>query len=95
MLENFISAVKLAKIDSKNKFCKYLLTLVCGGFAEFTKSQDFIESFKVKEDELSIFRYRGYGNPGICILKQKMVVNMIENIILFGRRINMESSFQM
>jgi len=68
-----ISAVKqLAKIDSRvNKLCKYLLTLVCGGFAEFTKSQDFIESFKVKEDELSIFRYRGFGNPGRMFIKTK------------------------
>jgi len=46
-----------------------LLTLVCGGFAEFTKAQDFIESFKVKEDELSIFRYRGFGNPGRMYIK--------------------------
>ncbi len=68
-----ISAIRqLAKIDSRvNKLCKYLLTLVCGGFAEFTKSQDFIESFKVKEDELSIFRYRGYGNPGRMYIKTK------------------------
>ena len=68
-----ISAVRqLSKIDSRvNKLCKYLLTLVCGGFAEFTKSQDFIESFKVKEDELSIFRYRGYGNPGKMYIKTK------------------------
>ena len=68
-----ISAVRqLAKIDSRvNKLCKYLLTLVCGGFAEFTKSQDFIESFKVKEDDLSIFRYRGFGNPGRMYIKTK------------------------
>ena len=68
-----ISAVRqLSKIDSRvKKLCKYLLTLVCGGFAEFTKSQDFIESFKVKEDELSIFRYRGYGNPGRMYIKTK------------------------
>ena len=26
-----------------NKFCKYLLTLVCGGFAEFTKSLDKVD----------------------------------------------------
>ena len=45
--------------------------MVCGGFAEFTKSQDFIESFKVKEDELSIFRYRGFGNPGKMYIKTK------------------------
>ena len=61
-----ISAIRqLSKIDRRvNELCKYLLTLVCGGFGEFTKSQDFIDSFNVKEEELSIFRYRGYGNPG-------------------------------
>ena len=66
-----ISAIRqLSKSDERvNKFCKYLLTLVCGGSTEFTKSQDFIESFKVKEDELSIFRYRGFGNPGKMFIK--------------------------
>ena len=68
-----ISAIRqLSKSDSRvNKQCKYLLTLVCGGFAEFTKAQDFIESFKVNEDELSIFRYRGFGNPGRMYIKTK------------------------
>ena len=68
-----ISAIRqLSKIDNKvHELCKYLLTLVCGGFAEFTKSQDFIESFKVKEEELSIFRYRGFGNPGRMYIKTK------------------------
>ena len=68
-----ISAIRqLSKIDQRvNELCKYLLTLVCGGFAEFTKSQDFIESFNVKEDELSIFRYRGFGNPGKMYIKTK------------------------
>ena len=66
-----ISAIRqLSKIDEKvNKFCKYLLTLVCGGFGEFTKSQEFIESFNVKEKELEIFRYRGNGNPGKMYIK--------------------------
>ena len=68
-----ISAIRqLSKIDTRvNQLCKYLLTLVCGGFAEFTKAQEFIESFNVKEDELSIFRYRGYGNPGKMYIKTK------------------------
>ncbi len=68
-----ISAIRqLSKSDERvNKLCKYLLTLVCGGSTEFTKSQDFIESFKVKEEELSIFRYRGYGNPGRMYIKTK------------------------
>ena len=62
----------MSKSDERvNKLCKYLLTLVCGGSTEFTKSQDFIESFKVKEDELTIFRYRGFGNPGKMYIKTK------------------------
>jgi len=68
-----ISAIRqLSKTDERvNKLCKYLLTLVCGGSTEFTKSQDFIKSFKVKEEELSIFRYRGFGNPGKMYIKTK------------------------
>jgi len=68
-----ISAIRqLSKSDPRvKKQCKYLLTLVCGGFAEFTKAQDVIENFKVEEDELSIFRYRGVGNPGRMYSKTK------------------------
>jgi len=68
-----IGAIRqLSKTDERvNKLCKYLLTLVCGGSTEFTKSEDFIESFKVKEEELTIFRYRGYGNPGKMYIKTK------------------------
>ena len=68
-----ISAIRqLSKIDERvNKQCLYLLTLVCGGSTEFTKSQDFINSFNVKEEELDIFRYRGYGNPGLMYIKTK------------------------
>jgi len=68
-----IGAIRqLSKTDERvNRLCKYLLTLVCGGSTEFTKSQDFIESFKVKEEELSIFRYRGFGNPGRMYIKTK------------------------
>ena len=68
-----ISAIRLlSKTDERvNKYCKFLLTLVCGGSTEFTKSQDFINSFNVKEEELDIFRYRGYGNPGRMYIKTK------------------------
>ncbi len=66
-----ISAIRqLSKTDDRvNQSCKYLLTLVCGGFGEFTKSQDFIKSFNVKEESLEIFRYRGNGNPGKMYIK--------------------------
>ena len=40
-------------------------------FSEFTKSQDFIKGFNVKEEELETFRYRGYGNPGLMYIKTK------------------------
>ena len=68
-----ISAIRqLSKTDERvNKQCKFLLTLVCGGSTEFTKSQDFIKSFNVKEEELEIFRYRGFGNPGRMYIKTK------------------------
>ena len=43
-----ISAIRqLSKIDSRvNDLCKYLLTLVCGGIPEFTKSQDLLKILK-------------------------------------------------
>jgi coenzyme F420 hydrogenase subunit beta len=68
-----ISAIRqLSKTDERvNKQCKFLLTLVCGGSTEFTKSQDFIKSFNVKEEELETFRYRGFGNPGRMYIKTK------------------------
>ena len=62
----------LAKTDERvNQYCKYIFTLVCGGFQELTKSQEFIDSFNVKEEELEAFRYRGFGNPGRMYIKTK------------------------
>ena len=62
----------LAKTDERvDQYCKYIFTLVCGGFQELTKSQEFIDSFNVKEEELEAFRYRGFGNPGRMYIKTK------------------------
>ena len=62
----------LAKSDERvDRYCKYIFTLVCGGFQELTKSQEFIDSFNVKEEELEEFRYRGFGNPGRMYIKTK------------------------
>ncbi|SLN67318.1 coenzyme F420-reducing hydrogenase subunit beta [Roseovarius albus] len=41
-----------------------VLVMVCGGASELGKSEDLLEEFGVTEDELTLFRYRGYGNPG-------------------------------
>ncbi len=40
------------------------LTMVCGGQSRFEKSADVIDELGLDETEVSLFRYRGYGNPG-------------------------------
>ena len=40
------------------------LTMVCGGQSRFEKSSDVIDELGLTEPEVSLFRYRGYGNPG-------------------------------
>jgi coenzyme F420 hydrogenase subunit beta len=61
-----ISAVRnLAKLDPRvDRYMRFALTLVCGGASELTKSEDVLTEFGVTEEQLSLFRYRGYGNPG-------------------------------
>ncbi len=55
----------LATVDGRvDRFCRYMLTLVCGGASELGKSTDVLDSLGIAEEELSVFRYRGYGNPG-------------------------------
>ncbi|MGN6168017.1 MAG: Coenzyme F420 hydrogenase/dehydrogenase, beta subunit C-terminal domain, partial [Solirubrobacteraceae bacterium] len=44
---------------------RYALTMVCGGASELVKSQDVLSSFGVAERDVSVFRYRGHGNPGL------------------------------
>ena len=61
-----ISAIdNLARSDARvDSLIRYRLAIVCGGASELGKSLDLIDGFGVREDELSLFRYRGYGNPG-------------------------------
>jgi coenzyme F420 hydrogenase subunit beta len=61
-----ISAVRnLAQLDPRvDRYMRYALTLVCGGASELTKSEEVLAEHGVTEDELTLFRYRGYGNPG-------------------------------
>lgn len=40
------------------------LAMVCGGQSRLTKSQLVLDEFELGENELSLFRYRGHGNPG-------------------------------
>jgi len=41
------------------------LAMVCGGQSRLSKSQALLNEFEIEEDELTLFRYRGYGNPGL------------------------------
>ncbi len=41
-----------------------VLVMVCGGASDLGKSQNLLEELDLSEDELTVFRYRGYGNPG-------------------------------
>ncbi len=55
----------LATVDDRvDRFCHFMLTLVCGGASELGKSTDVLDALGIDEEELSLFRYRGYGNPG-------------------------------
>jgi coenzyme F420 hydrogenase subunit beta len=61
-----IGAVRrLAEVDERAKaLVRYGLTLACGGASDLGKSYDVLERLGVREEDLSLFRYRGHGNPG-------------------------------
>ncbi|MEO1191636.1 MAG: Coenzyme F420 hydrogenase/dehydrogenase, beta subunit C-terminal domain [Pseudomonadota bacterium] len=41
-----------------------LLVMVCGGASDLGKSQALLQDLRVSEEAVTLFRYRGYGNPG-------------------------------
>ncbi len=46
------------------RYLKSMLVMVCGGASDLGKSQRFLDQNEVDEKDLTLFRYRGYGNPG-------------------------------
>jgi coenzyme F420 hydrogenase subunit beta len=44
---------------------RYALAMLCGGASDLEKSRAVLTQFGVQESELSLFRYRGYGSPGL------------------------------
>lgn len=55
----------LARIDPRvDALVPYMLALVCGGASEFVKTTDLIAQHGIEEDEVTLLRYRGHGNPG-------------------------------
>ena len=61
-----IAAVRnLARIDPRvDRYLAYALTFVCGGASDLTKSEEVLREFRIRADQISLFRYRGCGNPG-------------------------------
>jgi coenzyme F420 hydrogenase subunit beta len=61
-----ISAIhNLSRVDPRvDELVRYRIAIVCGGASAFGLSLDLIERFGVREPEVSVLRYRGYGNPG-------------------------------
>jgi coenzyme F420 hydrogenase subunit beta len=61
-----ISAIhNLARLDPRvDALVRYRIAIVCGGVSAFGLSLDLIDRFGVSEPEVSLLRYRGYGNPG-------------------------------
>jgi coenzyme F420 hydrogenase subunit beta len=54
-----------AKSDARvDELCLYRLAMVCGGQSRLKKSTALLDEYGVNEKDLSLFRYRGYGNPG-------------------------------
>ncbi|WP_287364878.1 Coenzyme F420 hydrogenase/dehydrogenase, beta subunit C-terminal domain [Mesorhizobium sp.] len=55
----------LSKVDDRvDRFCVARLTLVCGGQSRLGTSIELLNEFGILESELTLFRYRGFGNPG-------------------------------
>ena len=68
-----IAAVRnLARIDARvDRYLRYALTFVCGGASDLTKSEEVVSNLGIRSEQLSLFRYRGYGCPGPARLETK------------------------
>lgn len=55
----------LATTDARvDDLCTHRLAMVCGGTSRLTKSQAVLEEIGVHEAQVTLFSYRGQGNPG-------------------------------
>lgn len=61
-----LSAVhRLSRSDPRvDQFCTLRLAMVCGGQSRLQKSRNLLAELGVDEDEVTLFRHRGFGNPG-------------------------------
>jgi coenzyme F420 hydrogenase subunit beta len=68
-----VTAVRnLARLDPRvGHQLRYALAFFCGGASDLSKSEQVLRRFGLAEDELALFRYRGYGNPGLNRLETR------------------------
>ena len=56
----------LAESDPRvDELVRYRLSFFCGGASELTPAREFAAAHGLDEGDLRLFRYRGYGNPGM------------------------------
>lgn len=66
------AARNLGRVDPRvERYMRYALTLVCGGASDLRKSAEVLQHFHIRENDLALFRYRGYGNPGLTRLETR------------------------
>jgi coenzyme F420 hydrogenase subunit beta len=62
----------LAMLDRRvDKYCRYQLAMVCGGFMTPAGMQQFLGQLGIEMDQISDLRYRGYGCPGATRIETK------------------------
>jgi coenzyme F420 hydrogenase subunit beta len=68
-----IGAVRraMARDERARELVRYCLTLACGGASDLGKSFDVLDGLGVAERDLTLFRYRGHGNPGPTRIETK------------------------
>jgi len=47
-----------------NALITHRLTMVCGGQSTAQKAKDLLHQASIKEQDVTLYRHRGYGNPG-------------------------------
>ena len=48
-----------------------VLVMVCGGASDLGKSRAVLDEFNIDEQDLTLFRYRGFGNPGLTRIETR------------------------
>ena len=60
----------LSKSDPRvDELCVIRLALVCGGQSRLSKSHAVLHELGTDENEVTLFRYRGHGNPGPTVIE--------------------------